>query len=349
MHLTLHVEEPDRIDGSDDEDIDTDNTLVTTAQLKVSLKQLEFTHHRSVLHLLERTPKRPAGTTILGLVRTVMTERGWKRKKPYTERGGGGGATTVNTPVAVPQAPCIHSYRLYHLLAIDARALERLVQYGQGEKRKYSFNIESCMEAYCEQYQVHRGKTFPSLRHDIANHAERLDRVSAPERGLMTKARNKMMAQQRQQQDNGQPFIYDNDDIHGAINGDEDDSDDDNTNTNQKKKRYNKRKPNKELARSWTRLIPITILPLFMAHLPPCFTHVNEMMYACEMLESRLWQHFTGMSRYPGYLMEQVSALGANRRYMAFVHQQAHLKLTVPLIVRPEKKKKKATISKKKK
>lgn len=308
MFLTVNIE---CADSGDDGERSTDVPVITT-RLDVALKQLEFTHHRSVLHLLEHCPRRPAGTTVLGLVQQVMEQHGWRRKRAYRKSGNAGGGDSV---MAVTQAPHIRDYRLYNLIAIDARALERVIAMGAP-----TFDIERCIKAYCKQYGVRRGKTFPSLRHDIANHAAAMDKQSGAARASLTRARKKLLHEQRRH-DIGSDitgFIYDNDDLQQS-----DEETEDEACVEPKKRGARRRVDDADI--EWTRLIPVAILPLFMMHLPLCFTRVNEAMHACEALESRLWQRFTGMTQYESHVGEQVRAMAVNRRYMSFVHQRHYV------------------------
>ena len=328
MYLAVHVEEQEVGGGTDS---DGERTLLSVP-LAVSLKQLEFPRHRSVLHMLERRAHKPAGNTLLGLLHAVMQQHGWQRKHRYQTRGD---MTVVRLEVeATPQAPCVHDYRLYNMLALDAQALERVVRRGAPR-----FDIARCMRAYCRLYKVKRSKTFPSLQYDIANHGQIMDRSkhAGAARGLLTKNQRQQQQQQAEDDmivccdnvdmmaddDDSAPFIYDNAVINvpGAQQQQQQE-------LRVAKRKGQKRKggaPQLAAEQQCTRLIPISVLPLLLPLLPACYTRVNEILHECEQLETRLWRQFTQMAQYPRYVQAQVEALAQNRRHVARLHQQAAL------------------------
>jgi hypothetical protein len=296
MYLTIHIEEEEE-------------ATLLSVPLPVSLRQLEFAQHRPVLHVLEHRRRKPAGTTLLGLLHQVMLEHGWRRQRPY-DRDSDQDAARCE-----PQSPGVNDYRLYNVLAVDARALERVVQ--RGERR---FDIEQCMRAYCRQYQVRRAKTFPSLRHDIAQHGALMERSK---HAVSARAQRTARDNKRRHQDNDDEgaFIYDNAFINvpGA-------TDEETTETRAEVPRRGQKRAEVAAAEEqWTRLIPVAVLPLLLPLLPPCYTRANEILYECEQLEQRLWRQFTTMAQYPRYVMAQVDALASNRRHVARLHQQSHL------------------------
>jgi hypothetical protein len=79
--------------------------------------------------------------------------------------------------------------------------------------------------------------------------------------------------------------------------------------------------PRTEEEEECKRLIPVSLLPLLLQHMPLYFTRVNAITSECEALEQRVWNSFPEIIHYPSYVSEQVGASEKNRRYCNFVHQ----------------------------
>jgi hypothetical protein len=289
---------------------------VLASRIDVRLYQLEFEQHCGVLHLLETEPVKPRGNTILGLLATVMQKRGWRRKQPWLRARTNGEQDTL---APLPQAPKIDFYRLYNLLAIDAHVLEQFVRLSEP-----AFDVSLCIQDYCELYQCSVDKTFPSQRYTIANHAALVNRKPG-------QARRIMLAQRVTTTDDCEPIVFDNDEINRineAADGEVESMECEESMPTKKRQSLANKTPDNTV---FTRLIPVSILPLFLTQLPLCYTRVNAILHECERLEKRVWSQFPDIVYYPSYLVEQVEAIEQNRRYASFSHQCAYATLQRPV------------------
>ena len=295
-------------------------SVILSENLPVQTYQLEFTRHCGVLQMLEDCTQRPPHDRILGLVLATLLGHGWKKTSPWT---GSNNSAATDYVEPIPQAPKIHYFRLYNLMAIDGDQLQRLVHLADP-----TFNLLECMLRYCADYRLEIDKTFPSARHRTCNRIVRAKKMRKQLHGEEEDTGRLYMIKGPDE-----PFIYDND----AINTPHPVAPETATTTKRSKYKYQRFDENgarftytREYAlrqREFPRLIPVTVLPLFLTYLPTCYTRVNTILHACEQMEESIWAKFHTLAYYESYMAEQVDAITQNRRFTGFAHQCTHLLL----------------------
>lgn len=190
--------------------------------------------------------------------------------------------------------PSSEQHTLYMVIALRAEALEEAVR-AHGYPR---FALLPELVAFCDAYRVPLARTFPSLSRDPLI-AQQFHRVHPRRRDVRA-----WHAEQR---------LFDDDEEEVPTTPD--------PNAVQRERRVRRHLHESQLPTG--RLLPVCFLPLLLARFGAWYQLVNGLLAECEMLEKMLW-NWTCYPAYPPYLQEQVHALAANRRYLAFVMQQAH-------------------------
>lgn len=307
-----------------------DTTSITTRQFIPELHTFRFKSHYSVDKYLDSLTKEPSIGSILGQIHLVLKVHGWKRSsnKPWSPQDTAE-KTTIIEPL--PQSPSIHYFQFYPLIGFDASLIEGFIQSVVPE-----FNMMDAMLQYCKRYgDIHISKTFPSMRQAIAN---RREYDNNEKKVIKRSKKTSVNFEERLENRIGEVedcCIYDNDEI---VEVEEQEWREENESEDvkrervlkenaEKKRRKRKEKRDREtqekefLDTVFPRIIPISLLPLFLSSLPlPSLHGATSLLYECELLEAQIRnQHALTVLE-----TEQVESLALNRRYLSFLFQQSH-------------------------
>jgi hypothetical protein len=79
----------------------------------------------------------------------------------------------------------------------------------------------------------------------------------------------------------------------------------------------------KEQEQHYGRLMPVSILPLFLDMLPLFYQSINNTVIQSQNLRDALLREIP-LSHYPDYLYQQIEVLNMNCEYVSYIHQQAY-------------------------
>lgn len=195
-----------------------------------------------------------------------------------------------------PELPLIHLHRQYDLLAINGSDLERSVT----SQLDPEFRLGHLVRQFCDQYNVHWSRTFPSLRHDIGN--------NRPVKTSQTDF--------TEEDDDDRIYVFDTDNsLYHDFHSDREPV----------KKRI-KLTLQEENIDNYDVLIPLCLLPLVLDLMPGYFQQVNNIGEQCmRMRETLLLDSTLGL--YPRHVQDQLELLRHNCHALGFLGQQARFQL----------------------
>lgn len=187
------------------------------------------------------------------------------------------------------ELPLIHLHTHYDLMAINGSDLERSVR----NQLDPTFSLAHLVQQFCQQYNCHWARTFPSLSHDVTTRVRSNGDVS------------------------NDAAIY-------RIDTDENLYRNLPTLTKESvKKRVN---ITIEWEEGYDVLIPLALLPLVLDLMPGYFQQVNNIGQQCmRMRETLLMESTLGL--YPRYVQEQLELVRHNCHALGFLAQQARFQL----------------------
>jgi hypothetical protein len=261
---------------------------------------MEFKKIPKMSNLLnERKPSKMP--TILDDIAAIYERIGWKPTKRNTDK-------EIHGPIT--ESPYIHHYKLYTLLALNADIVEQYMRTLVPE-----FDVIDIMLQYCDKYNIHHSKTFPSTRnkldetpieyslksHEMKRRQEederRRNNESELNEGLETFGRNNPAFIAR-------PLLDDEKkERRKAL-----------IECSKIDKENKKRKHEEYMKKRKPRLIPVAILPIFLMYMPSIYHKKNQFLFQCEQLERILW-NLVSHSNYDVHVVDQISAMTHNRHY----------------------------------
>lgn len=273
------------------------------AEFPISIHDMVFTKTYTLSTMLHEI-KEPDCGTLMGSIIDVYRSFGWQRD---TKR-------RVATPAtkAMIEPPNIHHTRCYHLIAIVADDLERYVR-----QFDPTFDVFDTMLRICREYHVHHSKTFPSKRHQVGN--EEPIALSLTQQKKRKEAEEKEIycntAEQEPENEtfgrpnprfNARPPMTDEEKKARIKQRNRDFAIDAKT---------KKRTHANYMSEKFQRLLPVSILPIFLMYMPEVYHAENQFLIECELLEKNLWTTVPHWM-YDTHVAEQIAALGHNRHFV---------------------------------
>jgi hypothetical protein len=189
--------------------------------------------------------------------------------------------------------PSMGYYRFYTIMGIDSIHFDKLIQCVLPD-----FSMTNILMLFCHHHHLSLYRTFPSMRYEISN----LRPVGGARYHNNNKKENLskneyVVYRERYYHDN----VDDDDDddrnlvITKWANSDSDnDGEDDNDRKNNKKRRIHKI--------TYSRIIPIMLLPLILKLLPKCYQESNNTLINCFKLHKELEHFIRFESKHPDYV-----------------------------------------------
>lgn len=284
------------------------------------MHNLIYDNHAPFSQLFDGLKEEPKVGSSLEILLSIY--KGYGYESPIIEENGGGGGGGVGydkkmtsfsiDPVLV--LPNLNSCSNYHIIALRMEDIEVFI-------RRYidiGFNIEIMMNDFCHHYKLQIDDTFPSIRHDIANYNPKLHQRRTP---LQCK-------EEKNVDESKIPCIYDNIALRNQslreINIEEKRG---RKEPAKKKLKMTPRLKNEEEEEvKYHRLLPVSLLPLFLNMFPLFYQSINNTFIQCHNLRDCLLKN-TPFSYYPDYLYQQIEVLNINCEYICHIHQQSYYRI----------------------
>jgi hypothetical protein len=294
--------------------------------LPCSLYNLKFDRHDPISHLLDRELQNTGGggqqegikentsfTALLSLYRNhgyqlPLSEINTNTTRTGTEQKKKGKSHFHIKPI--PRVPNLDYCSTYHILALEVDELGRFL-------RKYihtQYCIEATLNHFCNHYKLDIEKTFPSLSHSISNYKPNLQGINV-----------KRMRKNDEKEE--MPFIYDNAALQIERPTKKHKGEERVRDIVSPKRRLSAASSSsveeKEQEQHYGRLMPVSILPLFLDMLPLFYQSINNTVIQSQNLRDALLREIP-LSHYPDYLYQQIEVLNMNCEYVSYIHQQAY-------------------------
>lgn len=269
--------------------------------LEVKAYRLQNKHLDTITEHLEKHPYPPKGS-LLELMMDQYHRAGWTNPV-------GRGAQKKEVGGFTLEQPSISFLYYYTLLGISMNPVETFIQ------RYYpEFSLSQFLIGLSHHYQTPIEKLFPSHRHEIANRLppEVIRRTTTTTTNDKKKKKKKKDIVQEEEEERGGEIIIEwVEEEHCPV---EEIVERKREDANRKERRVKHQK------RLFGRILPISLLPLFLSHLPDFYQEVNISLSLCEQAESLLWNSMV-LHKYDSYVADQVRLLRENRRHLAMEYQ----------------------------
>jgi len=274
-------------------------------EFPISIYDMVFTKTYTLSVLLNEI-KEPGVTTLMGTIMDVYRSHGWQRE-PSTQ--------IRHATKAIVEPPFIHHTRCYHLIAVVADDIEAFIQ-----RSDPTFCLADVMLKLCDDYHVHHSKTFPSRRYQVGN--------EQPISVSLTYQKKRRNAEEKQiccltADDEYDPSV----ETFGKPNPrfyvkpplteeEKKEKQDEGKRDRQRDAVTRKRTHTAYMSEKFQRLLPISLLPIFLMYMPEAYHRVNQSLIACEILEKNLWTTVPCW-KYDTHVNEQLGAMAHNRHYVS--------------------------------
>lgn len=266
---------------------------IESISLEVKVYRLQNKHLDTITEHLEKNPYPPKGS-VLEMMMDQYHRAGWTNSTLTMKKKKTLESASIGFSLEQPSMSFLYYYTL---LGISMDPLEALIQEHYPE-----FSLTQFLIDLSKQYNIAIDSLFPSHRHEISN------RLS-PEVIRHTNDNNNKKKKKRRVDENDEEVEEEGmvDLIEEIIERKRE-----NESRRERKERHQKR--------IFGRILPISILPMFLSRLPDFYQEVNISLSLCEQVETLLWNSMV-LHKYDSYVADQVRLLRQNRKFLAMEYQ----------------------------
>jgi hypothetical protein len=283
-------------------------------EFPISIYDMVFTKTYTLSVMLSEL-KEPDATTLMGSIIDVYRSYGWQRE-----------ASTQKTPVskAIIEPPFIHHTRCYHLIAVVADDIETYLQ----QRCDPTFNVADVMLKLCDDFHVHHSKTFPSRRYQVGNEEPVSLSINYQKKKKKEEEKKIFCNTVDDEHDPSvETFGLPNPRFNVKPPLTEQEKKEKMNESKRDRRRdatTRKRTHTAYMNEKFQRLLPISLLPIFLMYMPEAYHRVNQSLIVCETLEKNLWTTIPHW-KYDTHVGEQLTAMAHNRHYVTTMRQSKEL------------------------
>ncbi len=263
---------------------------VLTAEFPLRLYELEFPSHTDFSRLVQQRRAHPHSS--LEALRVIYQRHG-APCAPLADE-----VQEESRPITA--LPSLAHCSVYQLLALRADDVEQFVRAHLDPQ----WTLWPLLHALAGPCDVER--TFPSQRHELCNRlvrrsfarqAPRPLRLDETDEALL--ADNEVLVRALQHHEAAPPV------------------------PRHAREQWQRREEAQDDARTYSRLVPLALLPLVLHALPDAYQRVNNTVHCCQALEAAVLRQIC-LEAFPGYVRAQLEVMRANCAHLAALYQQAY-------------------------
>lgn len=283
--------------------VDENSREIISLDLPLKIYRFHFREREDISLYLQNHNSGENGT-ILESIQLQYQRAGMNLNKKKQEK------MTNDKLELILKQPSMKFYLFYSIIGFSFETIQQFIKqyYPHEDLYRILFDI-------CENYQVSIDQTFPSLRDEVSNRKTlNSRRIAIPV--LLGKKKRKISSS-----------LIDEEEEYDTGNEEEEEEDIDvnewikNEKTDRKMEdKRRKKKKKMDWEKEYDRIIPISILPIFLSHLPGFYQTVNMTLSLCEELEIMIWKEIQ-FTNYDDYVRDQMRVFKHNRKVIAFQYQ----------------------------